>query len=81
MERDEVYVPATRSKLGLTPKATEHDYDDLLGDTPVYTLFMLVRQQILAFPAYLRMRYFPHTAFVPSFERTSHERFWTSKVS
>lgn len=55
MERDEVYVPKTRSDLGL-PKETDQklDYAELLGDTPIYTLFMLIRQQILAFPAYLR---------------------------
>lgn len=55
MERDEVYVPKTRSDLGI-PKDGEaaFDYEDYLGDTPIYTLFMLVRQQLLAFPAYLR---------------------------
>jgi len=54
MERDEVYVPKTRSDLGIPPK---HDhivnYEDYFGDTPIYTLFMLIRQQFLAFPAYL----------------------------
>jgi hypothetical protein len=56
MERDEVYVPKTRSDLGLpaADEADENAYDELLGDTPIYTLFMLVRQQFLAFPAYLR---------------------------
>jgi hypothetical protein len=56
MERDEVYVPKTRSDLGLPAvgKADENAYEELLGDTPIYTLFMLVRQQLLAFPAYLR---------------------------
>ncbi len=55
MERDEVYVPKTRSDLGL-PKGGDQrlDYDEVFGDTPVYTLFMLIRQQLLAFPAYLR---------------------------
>ncbi|OBZ76517.1 Delta(12) fatty acid desaturase [Grifola frondosa] len=54
MERDEVYVPKTRSDLGI-PLESEHgiDYDEYFGDTPIYTLFMLVRQQVLAFPAYL----------------------------
>ncbi|TFY64235.1 hypothetical protein EVJ58_g2769 [Rhodofomes roseus] len=54
MERDEVYVPKTRSDLGI-PKEGDvaFDYEDYLGDTPIYTLFMLVRQQVLAFPAYL----------------------------
>ncbi|KAI0030264.1 fatty acid desaturase-domain-containing protein [Vararia minispora EC-137] len=55
MEKDEVYVPKTRSDLGLPPLAEEGSikYEEILGDTPVYTLFMLVRQQLLAFPAYL----------------------------
>ncbi|KAG5644193.1 hypothetical protein DXG03_008856 [Asterophora parasitica] len=55
MERDEVYVPKTRSSLGLPDKekAAPLDYAELLGDTPIYTLFMLTRQQLLAFPAYL----------------------------
>ncbi|KAJ7628803.1 fatty acid desaturase-domain-containing protein [Roridomyces roridus] len=55
MERDEVYVPQTRSDLGL-PQEPVHDesiYEELLGDTPIYTLYMLIRQQVLAFPAYL----------------------------
>lgn len=56
MERDEVYVPKTREDLGIPDEARGHtiDYDEYLGDTPLYTLFMLMRQQLLAFPAYLR---------------------------
>lgn len=54
MERDEVYVPKTRSDLGIPHKAREEiDWDDYFGDTPVYTMYMLIRQQVLAFPAYL----------------------------
>ncbi|KAI5829900.1 hypothetical protein K523DRAFT_273386 [Schizophyllum commune Tattone D] len=55
MERDEVYVPKTRADLGLprAHAARAIDYDEILGDTPVYTLFMLVKQQLVAFPAYL----------------------------
>ncbi|KAF8581811.1 hypothetical protein K439DRAFT_1413973 [Ramaria rubella] len=54
MEKDEVYVPKTRSDLGL-PLEEKHpiDYEEYFGDTPIYTMFMLVRQQLLAFPAYL----------------------------
>ncbi|KAG7095521.1 hypothetical protein E1B28_006259 [Marasmius oreades] len=52
MERDEVYVPKTRSDLGI-PHEHSIDWDELFGDTPIYTLFMLIRQQLLAFPAYL----------------------------
>ncbi|KAG8766811.1 hypothetical protein FRC12_006633, partial [Ceratobasidium sp. 428] len=56
MERDEVYVPQTRSDLNI-PSAPHHDidWDEIFGDTPIYTLFMLIRQQVLAFPAYLLM--------------------------
>lgn len=53
MEKDQVYVPKTRSDLGIPPNATSLDYHEILGDTPLYTLFMLVRQQVLGFPAYL----------------------------
>lgn len=54
MERDEVYVPKTRSDLGI-PKLAHHeiDWDEYFGDTPIYTMYMLIRQQVLAFPAYL----------------------------
>lgn len=56
MERDEVYVPKTREDLGIPEKQNhEIDWDEIFGDTPAYTLYMLIRQQILAFPAYLRM--------------------------
>ncbi|KAJ7141609.1 linoleoyl phosphatidylcholine delta-12 acetylenase [Mycena filopes] len=54
MERDEVYVPKTRSELKIPPPGTTaFNYTDVFGDTPIFTLFMLIRQQLLAFPAYL----------------------------
>ncbi|KZV69201.1 hypothetical protein PENSPDRAFT_488127 [Peniophora sp. CONT] len=56
MEKDEVYLPATRSELGLPQEPHGHngvDYDEIFGDTPVYTMLMLLCQQFLAFPAYL----------------------------
>ncbi|CAE7204467.1 unnamed protein product [Rhizoctonia solani] len=54
MERDEVYVPSTRTELKI-PSApnSEIDWDEIFGDTPIYTLFLLIKQQLLAFPAYL----------------------------
>ena len=56
MERDEVYVPKTREDLGIPEKPNDEiDWDEIFGDTPIYTLYMLIRQQVLAFPAYLRM--------------------------
>lgn len=54
MEKDEVYVPWSRKELGI-PQQNEGpiDYEEFFGDTPIYTLFTLIRQQLLAFPAYL----------------------------
>lgn len=59
MEHDEVYVPKTRKDLGLKDEdgVNSIDYNEVLGDTPIYTLFMLIRQQLLAFPAYLRKQF------------------------
>jgi hypothetical protein len=54
MERDEVYVPKTRTDLHIPHKPNhEIEWDELFGDTPIYTLYMLMRQQVFAFPAYL----------------------------
>jgi omega-6 fatty acid desaturase (delta-12 desaturase) len=61
IERDEVYVPKTRSDLGLPKEGDpELDYDEIFGDTPIYTMLMLIRQQLLAFPAYLREQIHPN---------------------
>ena len=53
-----MYVPKTRSDLGIPEEHDQgkFDYDEYFGDTPIYTLYMLVRQQLFAFPAYLRKR-------------------------
>jgi omega-6 fatty acid desaturase (delta-12 desaturase) len=55
MERDEVYVPKTRSDLGIPKEDKHHEvhYEDYFMDTPIYTLGMLILQQLIAFPAYL----------------------------
>lgn len=54
MERDEVYVPKTRTDLSIPLKENSKiDWEEHFGDTPIYTLYMLLRQQFLAFPAYL----------------------------
>lgn len=77
MERDEVYVPKTRATLGIPSKEYEEehgiDWEDYFGDTPIWTLMMLIRQQVLAFPAYLmfnvsgQLNYPPNTNhFSPS---------------
>ncbi len=55
MENDEVYVPKTRSDLSIPDEQPNEtiNYEEIFSDTPIYTLFMLLRQQFLAFPAYL----------------------------
>ena len=54
MEHDEVYLPKSRSELGIPHKPNhEIEWDELFSDTPIYTLYMLMRQQLLGFPAYL----------------------------
>ncbi|EKM52302.1 uncharacterized protein PHACADRAFT_186478 [Phanerochaete carnosa HHB-10118-sp] len=54
MERDEVYVPWTRAELNIPDDEDGTvNYEEYLGDTPLYTLAMLIGQQMFAFPAYL----------------------------
>ncbi|GJE99111.1 delta fatty acid desaturase [Phanerochaete sordida] len=54
MENDEVYVPHTRSEYKIPePSDDGPNYDEYLGDAPVYTLFKMVLMQLFAYPAYL----------------------------
>lgn len=55
MEHDENWVPRTREDMSLPSKgkATEIDYEDMFGDTPLFILGSLVLQQMLGWPAYL----------------------------
>jgi hypothetical protein len=82
MERDEVYVPKTREDLGIPDEQEGKaiDYEEIFGDTPLYTLYMLIRQQFLAFPAYLReFRSLAISSFSMNLSdrRTySFQRFW-----
>lgn len=53
MERDETFIPKTRASLGI--RGRDHDgidWEEYFGDTPIYTLFYLVRQQLFGFPGY-----------------------------
>ncbi|KAH7916574.1 fatty acid desaturase-domain-containing protein [Hygrophoropsis aurantiaca] len=54
MEKDEVYIPATRNDLGI-PKEVEHsiDFEHYFGDTAIYTLLVLIIRQAISFPLYL----------------------------
>lgn len=51
MERDELWIPATRSELKI-PEG-HHDVEEYLGDTPIFTLLTLIGQQLIGFPMYL----------------------------
>lgn len=55
MNRDEVFVPATRSEKakGTGRKVTvgDIDFDELLEDAPAYRLFYLLVQQLFGWPA------------------------------
>lgn len=49
MERDENYLPYPRSKYNLpdSKTATKADYDEVFGETPLYTLYRMVLMQAL----------------------------------
>ncbi|KAJ7080443.1 fatty acid desaturase-domain-containing protein [Mycena epipterygia] len=55
LDRDETYLPPTRSDLHLpdTEVAAPADYIHALGETPAFTLFKLVVRQFLGFQLYL----------------------------
>jgi len=67
MERDEVFIPKTRSQVGLAPadviaeqqqqvkkeQTTFEKVDDLLEDAPLWNLFNVLVQQLFGWPAYL----------------------------
>jgi omega-6 fatty acid desaturase (delta-12 desaturase) len=62
MDRDEVFVPRTRSEKGIPAKGDASikkvkkdgiELDELLEDVPAYRLFWLVMQQLVGWPLYL----------------------------
>ncbi|KAF9060335.1 delta-12 fatty acid desaturase [Rhodocollybia butyracea] len=55
VERDENYVPPTRSHFGLPPEkiANATDYHDIFEETPVYTFFRIIAMQVLGLACYL----------------------------
>ena len=48
METDEVFVPYLRSEMKLPPKEVAHkqDYDEILSESPLYTLAWVLVMQI-----------------------------------
>ncbi|KAJ8517143.1 hypothetical protein ONZ45_g5620 [Pleurotus djamor] len=55
IERDENYVPRTRSDYGLPPpqKAHARDYHEIFEETPIYTLLRMLLMQSLGWQYYL----------------------------
>ena len=53
MERDEVWVPQTRSEMKSHSENSWLHLDDYLGDTPLYTLVNLVAQQLVGYQMYI----------------------------
>jgi len=62
VDRDEVFVPRTRTEKGIPPKGDASikkvvkngiELDELLEDVPLYRLFWLVMQQLVGWPLYL----------------------------
>ncbi|KYK61696.1 delta12 fatty acid desaturase [Drechmeria coniospora] len=53
MERDMVFVPRTREQQASRLGRKVHELAELAEDTPVFTLIMLVAQQLVGWPNYL----------------------------
>jgi len=55
IERDENYVPRTRSDYKLPPASSAHitDYHDIFEETPIYTLVRMIIMQALGWQFYL----------------------------
>ncbi|KAJ9133311.1 Oleate delta-12 desaturase [Pleurostoma richardsiae] len=53
MERDMVFVPRTREQHASRIGKLAHELSELTEETPVYTLVMLIGQQLIGWPNYL----------------------------
>lgn len=53
LDKDQVFVPKTRSKLGLPKDASQRH--SALEDAPIITLLRLIGQQLIGFPLYLSL--------------------------
>ncbi|CAG8457187.1 4530_t:CDS:2 [Ambispora gerdemannii] len=52
--KDQVFVPKTRSELGLPPRKDDDDDEGhIFQDAPIYTLLNLIAQQLFGWPLYL----------------------------
>jgi len=55
IERDENFVPRTRTDYNLPPETSAHlaDYHEIFEDTPIYTLARMIFMQALGWQFYL----------------------------
>lgn len=53
MERDMVFVPRTREQQASRLGKMVHELSELTEETPIYTLIMLIAQQVVGWPNYL----------------------------
>ncbi|CAG8653831.1 37054_t:CDS:2, partial [Racocetra persica] len=53
IEKDQVFLPKTRTALGLPSKNEHEDGTSIYEDTPIFTLLMLILQQLVGWPLYL----------------------------
>ncbi|KAF9506555.1 hypothetical protein BS47DRAFT_1399401 [Hydnum rufescens UP504] len=67
MERDENYLPKTRSELKMAPESVmkKADYEEIFGETPFYTLTRMAIMQFLGWQLYLTINALGSTAYPP----------------
>ena len=67
LERDENFVPYTRERMKLPPKevAARSDYEEILGEAPLFILIRLVLMQTLGWPSYLLFNTMGAEAYPP----------------
>jgi omega-6 fatty acid desaturase (delta-12 desaturase) len=55
IERDENFVPRTRTDYNLPPESSAHlsDYHEIFEETPIYTLGRMLFMQVLGWQIYL----------------------------
>ncbi|KAK7683611.1 hypothetical protein QCA50_013449 [Cerrena zonata] len=75
VERDENYVPRTRTDCGLPPasRAQPLDYHEVFEETPIYTLVRMIAMQLLGWQSYLLGNTLGSPMYPPG---TNH--FWPS---
>ncbi|KAG6875818.1 hypothetical protein C0993_007274 [Termitomyces sp. T159_Od127] len=67
VERDENFVPRTRSEYGLPPEniAKINDYHEMFEETPIYTLFRMLFMQALGWQYHLFTNAMGNQAYPP----------------